>query len=120
MFSPILLYFLLTLLSSGMFFGIAIVMEMASNTFPGMLFHILGGFCPSLIAVIVVWCKYTPEARRNFWRSVLDFRRIRPSWWFITLLLIPVLVRVSVLLDVWLGAPFKQVSIDKQNFGSIV
>jgi membrane protease YdiL (CAAX protease family) len=100
-----MLYFLLTLISTWTFFGIAIAAGMASTGFPGMLFHILGGFCPSLVAVIVVLWKFTPEAARDFWHRLSEFRRIRVSWWLITLLLTPALVGLSLLIDVWLGAP---------------
>jgi uncharacterized protein len=105
MFSPMLLFFLLTFLSSWLFFGIAIANGMVSTEFPGMLFHILGGFCPSLVAVVIVLWKYDSGSRCDFWRCLLNYRRIRPTWWLITLLLTPVLVAAAVVLDVWLGAP---------------
>lgn len=101
----LILFFILTLLSSWLLFGSAITAGMVSTAFPGMLLHILGGFGPSIIAVIIVLWKYPPEERREFWRSVLDFRRIRPVWWMITLFLTPLIVGIAILLDVLLGSP---------------
>jgi membrane protease YdiL (CAAX protease family) len=43
------------------------------------------------------------DGRREFWRRLIDFRRISPAWYAVTLLTVPTLTGLAALLDRLLG-----------------
>jgi CAAX protease family protein len=96
-------YFLFTFLSSWVLWGIVNFGGMASNSFPGSLMYMLGGFAPSLVAIIIVQTKYSKDARKDFWKRVTNPRRIKLSWWFLSIFLIPALIALAIWIDVQLG-----------------
>lgn len=65
-------------------------------------------FGPSAAGVILVRLTYMPRARRDFWRRVLDFRRISAGWTLFIILILPALLAASILLDVLLGGSFPE------------
>lgn len=73
-------------------------------------------FGPSAAGVILVQLTYTPEARRDFWRRVLDFKRISAGWYLLFILIIPALLAASILLDVLLGGSLPQMP----NLGRVI
>jgi CAAX protease family protein len=71
---------------------------------PGtLLLHYLGGAMPPLVAIAMTFLRHGPEYRRDYWRRVIDTRRISGSWYAVILLLVPALVGFAALLDVALG-----------------
>lgn len=65
-------------------------------------------FGPSAAGVILVQLTYTPQARRDFWRRVIDFKRISAGWYLFIILILPALLAASILLDVLLGGSFPE------------
>ena len=96
-------FILLTFVFSWLCWSIAIFNGQPSTTFPNIVLFTLGGSGPTLIALAFVLRSFNAEERRDFWSRVIDPRRIRPTWWLITLLAIPVVVVLGVALDVLLG-----------------
>lgn len=80
--------------------AIAILSGQSSKEFPAILFYILGGCVPSLVAIFIVCRKFDREERQEFWPRVINPRRVKLLWWMITLLAIP----AAMLLGVWLNA----------------
>jgi len=80
--------------------AIAILSGQSSKDFPALLFYIIGGCGPSLMAVIFVWRNFNTEQRREFWSRVFSPRRIKPMWWIITLIAVP----AAMLMGVWVNA----------------
>ncbi|MDI6697091.1 MAG: CPBP family intramembrane metalloprotease [Anaerolineales bacterium] len=64
--------------------------------------HYLGGVSPLAAALILLRLEPTAE-RADFWRRLVDTRRIAPFWWTVTLLTIPALTALAALLDRVLG-----------------
>jgi uncharacterized protein len=60
-------------------------------------------FGPSLAGVLLVLLTYDPDERRDFWRRVIDVRRISVGGYLLVILIIPALIAASVFLDVLLG-----------------
>lgn len=78
----------------------AILSGQSSKDFPNILFYILGGCGPSLVAVFFVWRNFNTEQRREFWSRIFNPRRVKPVWWIITLVVVP----AAMLLGVWVNA----------------
>lgn len=76
---------------------------MPRDTFPNILFFILGGSGPTITALILVWQSFEKDMHLDFWGRVFDLRRIRLTWWFLTLAAIPLLMALAVVLDLLLG-----------------
>lgn len=93
-------FILITFLFTWILQGIAILSGQSSKDFPAILFYILGGCGPSLVAVFFVWRNFDTEQRREFWSRVFSPRRVKPVWWIITLIMIP----AAMLLGVWVNA----------------
>ena len=71
---------------------------------PLLLVAVLAGvFGPGLAAIILVHLHEDRAARRDFWRRVLDPRRIRPVWYLIVILLWPLLHLVAIAVNALLG-----------------
>lgn len=60
-------------------------------------------FGPSAAGVILMQLTYKQAERRDFWRRVIDFKRISAGWYFFIILIIPALTAISIFLDVLLG-----------------
>lgn len=58
--------------------------------------------------MILMQFTYDREERRDFWRRVLDFRRISVGWYLLIILIVPTLLAASILLDVLLGGSFPE------------
>ena len=80
--------------------GIAILSGQSSKDFPAIVFYIIGGCGPSLVALFFVWHNFNAEQRSEFWSRVFSPRRIQPIWWIVTLVAVP----SAMLLGVWVNA----------------
>jgi membrane protease YdiL (CAAX protease family) len=58
---------------------------------------------PSIAGIILVWLTYDRAERRDFWRRVIDVKRISAGWYALIILIFPALMVASILLDVLLG-----------------
>ncbi|MDH4208073.1 MAG: CPBP family intramembrane metalloprotease [Anaerolineae bacterium] len=62
-----------------------------------------GVFGPGLAAIILVYLRGDRAERRDFWRRVLDPRRIQPVWYLTAILLWPALHLVAIGVNTVLG-----------------
>jgi membrane protease YdiL (CAAX protease family) len=65
----------------------------------------LGGFGPSVAAIILIYRSQGRERRRSFWNRVLSFKRISAGWYLFIVLIFPLLFGLSFLIDQALGYP---------------
>ena len=63
----------------------------------------LGGAMPLLVTLLLLLTAEDAPARRDFWQRLIDVRRIRPIWWLVILLFIPLKSGLAALIDVLLG-----------------
>lgn len=99
----------------GLFFGLtfafswllcwipAALTGQTNMQFPTLLLYLLGGFGPSIIGVILTRRFGSPDERRDFWRSLVDFKRIRSGWYALILLIFPVTFAISIGLNALLA-----------------
>lgn len=70
--------------------------------------YMLGGFGPSVAGIIMVYRSRGRKERRDFWRRVVDFKRISARWYLFTLLIFPALFTLSFTLDRLCGNPLPE------------
>src|SRR5512132_3094861 len=109
------LFFLITFAFSWLLCWIpAVQMGQSSNQFPTILLYILGGCGPSLSGIFLTIRFASLEQRGDFWRSLIDFRRIRLGWYMLILLIFPVTFAISIGLSSWMGGQIPGMELVKQ------
>jgi membrane protease YdiL (CAAX protease family) len=88
-------YFVLTLGWTFLFWGIAAVAGLSSMGVPGLLLLFLGGLGPALTAILLIW-REGDAARRDFWRRIVDFRRIGSTWYAVIFLTVPLIGLLAI------------------------
>lgn len=68
----------------------------------------LGGFGPSVAGIIMVYRNKGKQERRDFWKRVIDFKRISVGWYLFIFLVFPILYIVLFSLNSLLGNPVPQ------------
>lgn len=64
-----------------------------------------GALAPSLVGVILNHLDPQAERRGDFWKRVLDFRRIGPGWYGVIFLIFPAILALSFGLNALAGHP---------------
>ena len=79
---------------------------------------LLGGFSPSIAAIIFIWRKRDRAYEVDFWQRTFDLRRIKWVWWLPILLLYPLSVLLAHLIS---GIPVDTSPLDAllQNPGAM-
>jgi membrane protease YdiL (CAAX protease family) len=67
----------------------------------GIMF--LGVCGPGVAGIILTYREQGREGGRDFWQRVFDFRRIRPIWYALILLLWPSIHLLAIVINNWLG-----------------
>ncbi len=101
-------FILLTYAFSWIMMGVPILNGQSSKDFPAILFYIIGGCGPSLIALIFVFRTFNPEERRVFWGRVVNPCRVKPAWWIISLVVIPMFMFLGAWVNTLLGGTAPQ------------
>ncbi|MBN1485051.1 MAG: CPBP family intramembrane metalloprotease [Chloroflexia bacterium] len=65
--------------------------------------HYLGGMMPLAVAVGLVYLRHDRPFQRDFWRRIVDFRRIPLRWYAVIFLYAPLKSGLAALIDVLLG-----------------
>jgi membrane protease YdiL (CAAX protease family) len=70
----------------------------------------LGGFGPSAAGIILMYRNSEKHRRRDFWRRVIDFRRISAGWYLFILLVFPASFVMSLFLNGLFGNPLPEIA----------
>jgi membrane protease YdiL (CAAX protease family) len=96
-------YFLATYLWSGIFGGLAILMDLSMETAAGLVLVLLAAVGPMVIGIVFTYLTRDKEGRRDYWKRVIDFKRIPARWYLVIFLFVPILNGLAALLDVLTG-----------------
>jgi membrane protease YdiL (CAAX protease family) len=100
------LFFILALGWSWLFWIPLIFLKLAFHTMPGIILYSIGGLGPALSAIYLVRTTQPKDARREFWRRVIDYKRV-PWRWFSATLFIPLLIAIfSVLVSRFISTEY--------------
>jgi membrane protease YdiL (CAAX protease family) len=73
------------------------------DTAAGFAMLLLGVLGPMVTGIGFTYLTYGQEGRRDYWRRVVDFKRIGVRWYLVILLFAPILNVLAALLDMLLG-----------------
>ena len=68
-----------------------------------MVIYALGGLGPAAAAILLITLTQDREGRRDYWRRIVDFRRIPLRWYGVILLTVPAITGLAALVDRLLG-----------------
>jgi len=63
----------------------------------------IGAFAPTLVGMALTHLTQDREGRHDFWKRVVDFRLIGAKWYAVILLIFPLIMALTFLLDVLMG-----------------
>jgi len=91
------LFFILALGWSWLFWIPLIFLKLVFNAMPGIILYSIGGLGPALSAIYLVRTTQEKDEQREFWKRVIDYKRV--SWrWFLASLFIPLLIAIFTVL----------------------
>jgi membrane protease YdiL (CAAX protease family) len=67
------------------------------------MLHFLGGLMPLVVGAGLTHLRHDQAFRRDFWRRIIDFRRISAGWYAVIFLCVPVNSGLAALVDLLLG-----------------
>lgn len=97
------IYFLATYIWSGIFGGLAILMDLSMETAAGLVLVLLAGVGPMVTGIAFTYLTRDKEGRQDYWKRTIDFKRIPARWYLVILLFVPILNALAALLDVLTG-----------------
>jgi uncharacterized protein len=97
------MFFLLAFIFSWIFWLPAALSGGQMMDFPHIVLFFLGGFGPSLAGILMISLNYSAGERRDWWRRIIDARFISPAWYMIIFFSFPLLLLVSIGVDLLLG-----------------
>jgi membrane protease YdiL (CAAX protease family) len=97
------LYFALTFGWSWLLWIPAALLKEGENALPATVLHYLGGIGPAVAAVALIHLAHNRERQRDYWRRLIDVRRIGAVWHGVIFLTVPTLAGLAALGDILLG-----------------
>ena len=97
------MYFIATYLWSWLFWGIAILTGANMETGKGLIWLLLGVIGPMVTGIGFTYLTYDQDGRRDYWKRVIDVKRIPFKWLLVILLFTPALNLLAALLDMLAG-----------------
>ena len=94
-------YFIATFAWTWLIWGVAILMGATIET--GAVFGLLGVIGPMVMGIAFTYLTRDQEGRRDYWKRVIDFKRIPGKWFLVIFLFVPILIILSALLDIITG-----------------
>jgi membrane protease YdiL (CAAX protease family) len=102
------LFFIIALGWSWLFWIPLIFLKLVFNTMPGIILYTIGGLGPLLSAIYLVHTTQQKDEQREFWRRIIDFKRIPLCWFFVSLFIPPVIALFSILVSLFLSNEYTQ------------
>ena len=97
------IYFVATYVWSCIFGGIAILMDVSMETAAGLGLVLLAVTGPMVTGIAFTYLTRDKAGRRDYWKRVIDFKRIPARWYLVIFLFVPALNSLAALLDVMTG-----------------
>ena len=93
------LYFVATYIWSCLFGGTAILTGVSMETASGLVLVLLAAIGPMVTGIAFTYLTRDKAGRKDYWKRVIDFKRIPSKWYLIILLFVPILNSLAALLD---------------------
>ena len=92
-------YFVATFAWTWLIWGAGLLMGMTAETGEGLIVALLGVIGPMVTGIGFTYLTRDKEGRRDYWKRIIDFKRIPAKWYLVILLFAPVLNILAALLD---------------------
>jgi membrane protease YdiL (CAAX protease family) len=93
------IYFLATFVWTWFFWGLAILTSASMESGQGVTLLLLGVTGPMVTGIGFVYLTRDKEGQRDYWKRVIDFKRIPGKWYLVIFLFVPAMHLLSALLD---------------------
>lgn len=93
------IYFVATFAWTWLIWGAGILMGFTAETGEGLIVALLGVSGPMVTGIGFTYLTRDKEGRRDYWKRIIDFKRIPAKWYLVILLFVPVLNILAALLD---------------------
>jgi membrane protease YdiL (CAAX protease family) len=93
------IYFAATFGWTWIFWIIAILLGVGSDTAPGIVLQLLGVLGPMVTGIGFTYLTRDKAGRRDYWLRIVDARRIGIGWFLVVILFVPILSLLAALLD---------------------
>jgi membrane protease YdiL (CAAX protease family) len=97
------IYFIATFIWTWLFWGVAVATGSTVETAAGGIPMLLGVMGPMVTGIAFTYLTRDAAGRRDYWKRVIDFKRIPGKWYLVIFLFVPVLNILAALLDVVTG-----------------
>ena len=97
------IYFLATFIWSGIFGGLAILLDLSMESTFGLVLVLLAALGPMVTGITFTYLTRDQEGRRDYWKRIIDFKRIPARWYVVVFLFVPILNGLAALLDFLIG-----------------
>lgn len=97
------IFFVGVFLWTWLFWGVAILTGGSLETASGGIPLLLGVIGPMVMGITFTYLTRDAEGRRDYWKRVIDFKRIPWKWYLVIFLFVPILNLLSALFDVMGG-----------------
>ena len=97
------IYFVATYLWSGVFGGLAILLDLSMESAAGLVLVLLAAIGPMVTGIVFTYLTRDKDGRRDYWKRIIDFKRIPARWYLVVFLFVPILNGLAALLDVLVG-----------------
>lgn len=98
------IYFAATFLWTWSLWGLAILNGSNMESGEGIGLLLLGVAGPTITGILFTYLTRDKEGRRDYWKRVIDFKRIPWKWYLVIFLFVPAMHLLSALLDMLFGA----------------
>ena len=82
-----------------LFWILAALLGLGSDTTPGIVLQFLGVLGPMVAGIGFTYLTQGKEGRREYWLRIIDPRRIGIVWFLVILLFVPILNGLAALID---------------------
>lgn len=96
-------FFIFTFVWTWGFWGRAIYTNSSMETGAGLLYLLLGVIGPMIGGIGFTYLTRGTDDRRDYWKRVIDFKRITPLWGLVVLLVTPALHLLAAGIDIGAG-----------------
>ena len=93
------IYFLATYIWSAIFGGLAILLNLSMESAAGLALVLLAAVGPMGMGIAFTYLTRDKKGRRDYWKRIIDFKRIPARWYLVITLFVPFLNSLAALLD---------------------
>jgi len=97
------IYFVATFVWTWLFWGVAVATGATVETAAGGIPMLLGVMGPMVTGIAFTYLTRDAAGRRDYWKRIIDFKRIPGKWYLVIFLFVPILNILAALLDVVTG-----------------